>query len=88
LIWRSYVLFELAVDDAARAKMVFFKGLTRLPWVKGYMMLAFTRLRDILTLGEMSRVYNVMFEKGLRVHVDMQGFFDEVDETREMNAEG
>ncbi|KAF2183653.1 DUF1740-domain-containing protein [Zopfia rhizophila CBS 207.26] len=60
------------VDEAAgRVKDAFFRGLTRLPWCKEYMMLAFTHLRDFLEEEELRRMYNVLVEKELRVYVDL-----------------
>jgi len=49
------------------------------------MMLAFSHMRSILTFGELRRVYNVLGEKELRVHVDLEEAFEAVEEAR---AEG
>ncbi len=76
-IWTSYFLYEHALGDLPSAKAVFFRGLTCLPWVKRYMMLAFTHLRDFLSRDDLRRVYNVMMEKELRIHIDLQDAFED-----------
>ncbi|KAH7128266.1 NRDE-2, necessary for RNA interference-domain-containing protein [Dendryphion nanum] len=58
-------------------KETFFRGLTKLPWCKDFMMLAFTHLQgEILTREELKRVYNVMVEKELRLYVDLDTISD------------
>ncbi|KAF2497167.1 DUF1740-domain-containing protein [Lophium mytilinum] len=71
---------SLEPDD--RAKKVFFRGLTRLPWCKPYMMLAFSHLTEMLTFQELRGVYNVLGEEELRVHVDLEEAFEEFEEAR------
>ncbi|KAK3209310.1 hypothetical protein GRF29_69g1414943 [Pseudopithomyces chartarum] len=65
---------EARVDQAiARVKDTFFRGLTRLPWCKTYMMMAFTHLGDeFLSQEELRKVYNVMAEKELRLYVELE----------------
>ncbi|OCL06826.1 DUF1740-domain-containing protein [Glonium stellatum] len=97
-LWTSYVFFELSqpeqVSDvrskgkavpasgAQRAKQVFLRGLTHLPWCKNYMMLAFSHLIEVLSFEELRRVYNVMNEKELRVHVDLEDALEKIDAIR------
>jgi hypothetical protein len=45
-------------------------------------MLAFSHLREMLTFQELRRVYNVLGEKELRVHVDLEEAFEEIAEAR------
>ena len=96
-LWTSYVLFELSqpvqasdaqlrkivpISGVERAKQVFFRGLTHLPWCKKYMMLAFSHLMEVLSFEELRRVYNVMIEKELRVHVDLEDALEKIDAIR------
>ncbi|KAF2749288.1 DUF1740-domain-containing protein [Sporormia fimetaria CBS 119925] len=61
----------LLEENRRRVKEVYFRGLTHLPWSKEYMMLAFTVLKDLLEEEELRRVYYLMVEKELRLHVDL-----------------
>lgn len=45
-------------------------------------MLAFTHLRNVLAFEELRKVYEVLGEKGLRVHVDLEDVFERYDERR------
>ncbi|OGM50073.1 hypothetical protein ABOM_001375 [Aspergillus bombycis] len=91
-LWKLYILFELSQHDINRAKDVFYRGMRVCPWSKELIMLAFSHLRadivrelhpsasrkgDGMNFFELRSVYNVLIEKELRVHVDIE---DEVDE--------
>ncbi|RMJ24171.1 hypothetical protein PHISP_04951 [Aspergillus sp. HF37] len=88
-IWKLYVLFELSHNEVQRAKDVFYRGVRACPWSKELIMLAFTHLRadqhrDEAAKGagmgfeELRRVYNVLVEKELRVHVDIEDVLEEI----------
>lgn len=85
-LWRAYTLYELSMNEAKRAKKVFLRGLTKLPWCKAYMMLAFSRLRDAMSFDELRKVYNAMVEKELRIHVDIQEVLERIEERRKEEA--
>ncbi|KAJ9664086.1 hypothetical protein H2201_005326 [Coniosporium apollinis] len=75
-LWGWWVRWEAGTaGDLMRGKEVFLRGLTRLPWCKAFVMLAFKLLRDIMSFEELRRVYDVMVEKELRVHVDLEECF-------------
>ncbi|KAB8260510.1 NRDE-2, necessary for RNA interference-domain-containing protein [Aspergillus pseudonomiae] len=91
-LWKLYILFELSQHDINRAKDVFYRGMRACPWSKELIMLAFSHLRadivrelhpsasrkgDGMNFFELRSVYNVLIEKELRVHVDIE---DELDE--------
>ncbi|KAF2727088.1 DUF1740-domain-containing protein [Polyplosphaeria fusca] len=66
---------NLRMEDCYhRVKDTFFRGMRQLPWSKDFMMLAFTHLMEekILTEEELREVYNVMVEKELRMHVELE----------------
>ncbi|PLB50123.1 DUF1740-domain-containing protein [Aspergillus steynii IBT 23096] len=91
-LWKLYVLFELSHHDIPRAKDVFYRGMRACPWAKELVMLAFSHLRADLVrdlssssrqdegmgFDELRRVYNVLVEKELRIHVDIEDLLDEV----------
>ncbi|KAI9932666.1 hypothetical protein AWENTII_005014 [Aspergillus wentii] len=93
-LWKLYILFELSRNDIQRAKDVFYRGMRACPWSKELIMLAFTHLRadivrdryggdvprkgDGMGFDELRRVYNVLVEKELRVHVDIENELDEM----------
>ncbi|KAE8379953.1 NRDE-2, necessary for RNA interference-domain-containing protein [Aspergillus bertholletiae] len=91
-LWKLYILFELSQHDINRAKEVFYRGMRACPWSKELIMLAFSHLGadivrekypstsrkgDGMNFFELRNVYNVLIEKELRVHVDIE---DELDE--------
>ncbi|RAL03855.1 uncharacterized protein BO80DRAFT_272916 [Aspergillus ibericus CBS 121593] len=90
-LWKLYILFELSRNEIKRAKDVFYRGMRACPWSKELIMLAFTHLRaDLISpresrkgeegmgFDELRHVYNVLVEKGLRVHLDIEMELDEV----------
>jgi hypothetical protein len=88
-IWKLYILFELWHNEVQRAKDVFYRGVRACPWSKELVMLAFTHLRADLHrddgakgagmgFEELRRVYNVLVEKELRVHVDIEDVLEEI----------
>ncbi|KAL4953851.1 NRDE-2, necessary for RNA interference-domain-containing protein [Aspergillus filifer] len=97
-LWKLYILFELHQKDIARAKTVFYRAMRAVPWSKDILMLAFTHLReDVVDSGanlkgkgmnfyELRHVYNVLVEKELRIHVDVEGELEEM--AARMEGEG
>lgn len=92
-IWKLYILFELSRGNVQRAKDVFYRAMRSCPWSKELVMLAFGHLRadnvrqrfgDNKTVGagmgfaELRGAYNVLVEKELRVHVDIEALLDEI----------
>lgn len=88
-IWKLYILFELSHNEVQRARDVFYRGMRACPWSKELIMLAFTHLRadlhqsearkgEGMGFEELRRVYNVLIEKELRVHVDIEDVLDEI----------
>lgn len=55
-----------------RVKMVFYRGLTALPWCKHFVMHAFEDgLSELMSAEEKRRVYDVLLERELRLHVEL-----------------
>ncbi|KAE8339239.1 hypothetical protein BDV24DRAFT_165617 [Aspergillus arachidicola] len=92
-LWKLYILFELSQHDINRAKDVFYRGMRACPWSKELIMLAFSHLGadivrerypgasrkgDGMNFLELRSVYNVLIEKELRIHVDIEGELDEL----------
>lgn len=76
-LWKLYVLFELRHSkDIRRAKDVFYRGMRACPWSKDLLLLAF-RHADGMGMGmgmgfdELRRVYNVLVDKELRIHAEI-----------------
>ncbi|GFG21135.1 protein NRDE2 homolog [Aspergillus udagawae] len=99
-LWKLYILFELSRHEINRAKEVFYRAIRACPWSKELVMLAFTHLRaDVfrdrykdspkkgegMGFDELRRVYNVLVEKELRIHVDIE---DELDRLATRRLEG
>ncbi|RHZ54116.1 hypothetical protein CDV55_101701 [Aspergillus turcosus] len=99
-LWKLYILFELSRNEINRAKEVFYRAIRACPWSKELVMLAFTHLRaDVVRdrykdsprkgegmgFDELRRVYNVLVEKELRIHVDIE---EELDRLAARRLEG
>ncbi|KAF2461747.1 NRDE-2, necessary for RNA interference-domain-containing protein [Lineolata rhizophorae] len=78
-LWSTFVRFE-ARYDPNRAKRVYFRGIQRLPWAKKFVMLAFSKLNAILNFEEKRRVYGLLLEKELRIHVNIEGELDQMSQ--------
>ncbi|KAE9984875.1 hypothetical protein BLS_000958 [Venturia inaequalis] len=79
-LWTKYFLFEIEMGDKTRAKQVFFRGLTNLPWSKWFIMLAFEYLDGEMGFEEMRRIWRVLGEKGFRIVIDIQDQLDDMAE--------
>lgn len=76
-LWGWWVRWEVeTAGDLGRAKEVWLRGLREVPWCKGFVMLAFKLLRSVMGFEELRRVYDVLAEKELRVHVDLEECFE------------
>ncbi|EGE85644.1 hypothetical protein BDDG_08589 [Blastomyces dermatitidis ATCC 18188] len=77
--WKLYLLFELALSEWGRARAVLYRGIRSCPWAKELVMLAFRErgLREVMGPDELRKVWNVLVEKELRIHVDLEGWFED-----------
>lgn len=99
-LWKLYIFFELSRHEIQRAKDVFYRGMRACPWSKDLIMLAFTHLRtDVVRqrygdtgqgmgFNELRWVYNVLVEKELRIHVDVEGMLDDIAVDRQGGMQG
>lgn len=99
-LWKLYILFELSRHEIQRAKDVFYRGMRACPWSKELIMLAFTHLRTDavrqrygdtgqgMGFDELRWVYNVLVEKELRIHVDVEGMLDDIAVDRQGGMQG
>ena len=74
-IWKMYFVFEHSLGDLKRATAVFHRGIRACPWVKELYLLPFEYLRDgpgAMQDADLKGVYDLMVEKELRVHVDLE----------------
>lgn len=81
-IWRFYLLYVLFVPEfRAKAKELWYRALRACPWVKELYVLGFEKLRARgMGFREMKSSWRVMGEKELRVHVDLEDKFEDIDE--------
>jgi hypothetical protein len=73
-LWKLYVLFEISQGRADLARQAFYRGVRACPWAKALVMLAFTHLRQtgMMSFEELRKVYNILVEKELRIHFDLE----------------
>ena len=73
-LWKAYFLFERSNQHMQKARAIFYRGVKACPWVKEIYMLAFECMRDTeggLSEIELKGVYDLMGEKELRLHGDL-----------------
>ncbi|RVD87427.1 uncharacterized protein DFL_001662 [Arthrobotrys flagrans] len=87
-IWILYLQFEVRQSQPGRAKDVFFRAIRACPWSKDIVLSGFKLLQSILDFGEMRKVYGVMQEKELRVHVDIEELLEEWDQDAMIDGAG
>ncbi|WEW61548.1 hypothetical protein PRK78_007038 [Emydomyces testavorans] len=80
-LWKLYILFNLNLGDKQRARDVFYRSIRSCPWAKELILLAFKEpeLREYLGSDELRKIWHVLVEKGLRVHVDLEEVLEEMD---------
>ena len=64
-----------------RAKAVYWRAVRACPWVKELYLLAFEYLGEEMGEEELRGVYEMMEEKGLRVHVALEDHIEERGES-------
>ncbi|KAK4694471.1 nuclear exosome regulator NRDE2, partial [Lecanoromycetidae sp. Uapishka_2] len=79
-LWKLYFLFERSRGNIASAKRVFWRGVRACPWAKELYLLAFEGLREVMEDAELRSIYELMVEKELRVHVNLDDIFEEMEE--------
>ncbi|KAL4908458.1 hypothetical protein BDW74DRAFT_166140 [Aspergillus multicolor] len=100
-LWKLYILFELSRHEITRAKNIFYRAMRACPWSKDILMLAFTHLREDvvaeqhgdangkgMNFHELRHVYNVLIEKELRIHIDIEPELDEMAVKMEQSVLG
>ncbi|CAI6092078.1 unnamed protein product [Clonostachys chloroleuca] len=88
-IWIGYIRHCYVNRELReKAKDVFYRGLRHCPWSKSVMMEAFGTLVHAMESNELKSVFDTMATKGLRIHVDLEGFLERrKDEERERGEE-
>jgi hypothetical protein len=84
-LWKAYVLFCIRTPQfRGQAKEVWFRALKACPWAKELYIFGFECLRgsDLVEFDELKGTWRVMGEKELRVHVDLEDAFEDMDLTR------
>ncbi|PWW79846.1 DUF1740-domain-containing protein [Tuber magnatum] len=78
-LWVIYVEFEIREKELTRAKEVLFRGIRNCPWSKDLLLLAFQRLRTVMSYEEMRKLLSIVSsEKELRVHdtTELEDYID------------
>ncbi|EED21106.1 conserved hypothetical protein [Talaromyces stipitatus ATCC 10500] len=77
-LWKLYILFELyRAKDINATNKVFYRAMRACPWSKDILMLAFPTSNEndgsvvVDDWWELHRIYNVLLDKELRVHVEI-----------------
>ena len=78
-LWRLYVLFEIERGDREKGKAVWWRAVRACPGVKALWMMAFEELRAVMGREELVGVWEMMNEKELRMHVDLEEIMERVE---------
>ncbi|MCJ1468795.1 hypothetical protein MMC07_007425 [Pseudocyphellaria aurata] len=79
-LWKLYFLFEISRNELDKAKSVFYRGMKACPWAKELYMIAFEFLKTVMEESELTGLYELMVQKELRIHLELQETFDKRDE--------
>ncbi|KAJ6263545.1 hypothetical protein Dda_2109 [Drechslerella dactyloides] len=80
-LWVLYLRFEVRMGEGRRGREVLLRAVRACPWAKDMILSGFRLLRSVLSFGEMRKLYGVMMEKEMRVHVDIEEILEEWDRT-------
>ncbi|KAK2630270.1 hypothetical protein QTJ16_001090 [Diplocarpon rosae] len=87
-LWRSYVMFCWQTREfRALVKEVWYRALRACPWAKELFICGLERPVEGLEWEEMHGTWRVMGEKELRVHVDLEDRFEEIEARRKSSQE-
>ncbi len=81
-LWKLYLLFEHSRGAREKAKSVFWRAVRACPWAKELYLLAFEYLKGAGGFGneDLRGVYELMVDKEIRIHVNLEDYFDDMDE--------
>ncbi|KAG9232556.1 NRDE-2, necessary for RNA interference-domain-containing protein [Amylocarpus encephaloides] len=83
-LWRMYLLYVLTIPQfRSQAKDIWYRALRACPWVKELYILGFEELGELVSFQELKRTWRVMGEKELRVHVDLEERFENIEDVVE-----
>ncbi|POS84241.1 hypothetical protein EPUL_004498, partial [Erysiphe pulchra] len=79
-LWQLYILYCLSIPQLQRNAMsVWYRAIRTCPSVKEIYTLGFEKLGASMEYLELKRVWKTMEEKELRVHVNLEDEFDEIE---------
>ncbi|KAF2230998.1 DUF1740-domain-containing protein [Viridothelium virens] len=85
-LWALYLEFEVYIagkgGDLERAWTVFLQGLRAVPWCKAFAIVGFVHLGEHRA-GDIAGVWEMMVERELRLHVDMEPFLGRMRQLRQ-----
>ncbi|TVY38834.1 Protein NRDE2-like protein [Lachnellula occidentalis] len=80
-LWKFYILYCLETQQfRSKAKDIWYRALRACPWAKELYITGFEKMGDLASFDELKGTWRVMGEKELRVHVDLEDNFDEIQE--------
>ncbi|BFZ62077.1 hypothetical protein YB2330_003156 [Saitoella coloradoensis] len=95
-LWKLWFHFECIQGDAEKARGVWVRGIDACPWSKDVAMLGCELPGIGNTQDQISKVYNIMLERGLRIRVELpeqegghgMGMKDQLPEDHSSDEEG
>lgn len=76
-LWISYIRFCFSHKQLrTKAQSVYYRALKQCPWSKEVAMEAFVTLIRDMKSADLRSIYDMMAEKGLRIHADLDEFLE------------
>lgn len=83
-LWKFYVLYCLMTPQfQSQVKDVWYRAIRACPWAKELYIFGFAELSGMIPFEELKQTWRIMGEKGLRVHIDLEDKFEEIEDLKE-----
>ncbi|KAI6246263.1 Nuclear exosome regulator NRDE2 [Erysiphe necator] len=81
-LWQLYILYCLRIPQfQCDAKSVWLRAIRNCPSVKKIYTLGFEKLGECMEYLELKRIWKTMEEKELRIHINLEDEFDEIEKS-------
>jgi hypothetical protein len=61
-------MLESSSTDPVALKAVFFRGITKIPWSKSFVLQGLEHLSSVLDNGELKKICQVLEQREMRIH--------------------
>jgi hypothetical protein len=68
-------MLESSSADPVALKGVFFRGITKIPWSKSFVLQGLELLSSVLDKGELQKICQILEQREMRIHSNTFDFF-------------